>query len=256
MPGFVSHTVMAKDVYKRINNKNVNLDYMVTYSLGGDLTKYSKCRYNTHHKDRDKFIYYLADYIKNNNLTNDSELMGVLYGHICHYVMDDIIHPLVRKIDKECIKDKHNHTLIEEYYDTYLVKLRYMTQKRKYLSLNKLNGSVNKKISKMLDYGYTNVYHTKNIGMYYKFNLLLYRLLIKLYLIFDIDKISGLNKFLNKNYNIDLYNDNNIISYNDYLGYKCSDSLSELYSDSINIACEYIDKIDKYLTNVHFYDNI
>ena len=70
-----------------------------------------------------------------------------------------------------------------------------------------------------------------------------------LYLIMDIDKISGLNKFINNNKNIDLYNDNNNIFYNDYIGYKCSDSLEELYQDSICVAYEYIEIINKYLTN-------
>jgi len=102
MPGFVSHMVMAKDIYNKLNRKHVNLDYMLTYSLGGDLSKYAKCRYDSHHKDMDKFIYTMVEYIKNNNLINDEKVMGVLYGHICHYVMDDTIHPLVRKIDRAC----------------------------------------------------------------------------------------------------------------------------------------------------------
>ena len=37
MPAYVSHTIMARDVYKNLNNKKVSLDYMITYSLGGDL---------------------------------------------------------------------------------------------------------------------------------------------------------------------------------------------------------------------------
>ena len=242
--------VMARDVYKRINNKNINLDYMITYSLGGDLSKYSKCRYNTHHKDKDKFIYYMADYIKDNNLIYDKELMGVLYGHICHYVMDDIIHPLVRKVDNECIKNKKNHTLIEEYYDTYLVELSCKIDKRKYLCDNKLSGKINNKVKKLLNYAYTNVYNTNNIFLYYRFNLLLYRILRNMYLLFDIDKISGLNIFKKNNSSIDLYNDDNKIIYNDYLGYKSCDSLLELYDYSIEIACLYIEEINKYLTNV------
>ena len=124
MPGFISHTVMARDVYNEINRK-CSLEYILTYSLGGDLCKYAKCRYDSHHKDMDKFIYNMADYIKDNNLLDDKEVMGVLYGHICHYIMDSIIHPLVRKMDKECLNNKKNHTLIEEYYDTYLVKIKY-----------------------------------------------------------------------------------------------------------------------------------
>ena len=250
MPGFVSHTVMAHDVYKTIDENKANLDYLVTYSLGGDLCKYARCRYDSHHKDMDKFIYAMADYIKENNLVNDKEIMGVLYGHICHFVMDSIIHPLVRKVDKTCIKNKHNHTLIEEYYDSYLVKERYKIEKKEYLTKRILKAKVNSKISKMLDYVYMKVYNTQKVSIYYKFNLLLYRLLSKIYMIFSkrfIEKIIGLNKFLYNNKAIDLFNDNNIIIYKDYLGYDCSDSLITLYEESIDAAHEYINNVNKYL---------
>ena len=252
MPGFVSHTVMAHDAYDMIDKNKVNLDYMVTYSLGGDLCKYAKCRYDSHHKDMDKFIYVMTDYIKENNLVNDKELMGVLYGHICHYVMDSIIHPLVRKVDKTCIMNKYNHTLIEEYYDSYLVKERYKIDKKDYLKKRILKAKVNRKISKMLDYAYMKVYNTDRVSMYYKFNLLLYKLLSNIYIIFSkrfIEKIIGLNKFLDNNKDIDLFNDNNKIIYKYYLGYDCYDSLLSLYEESIDIACEYINNVNNYLNN-------
>ena len=250
MPGFVSHTVMAHDVYKTIDENKVNLDYLVTYSLGGDLCKYAGCRYDSHHKDMDKFIYVMADYIKENNLVNDKELMGVLYGHICHFVMDSIIHPLVRKVDKSCIKNKHNHTLIEEYYDSYLVRERYKIEKKEYLKKRVLKAKVKRKVSKMLDYVYMKVYNTNKVSIYYKFNLLLYKLLSNIYIIFSkgfIEKIIRLNRFLNNNKDIDLFNDNNKIIYKDYLGYDCSNSLIALYEESIDIAHEYINSVNKYL---------
>ena len=225
MPSFISHMNMAKDVYKKLD-KSVNKDYMITFSLGGDLTKYSKCRYNTHHKDKDRFIYEMADYIKDNKLTDDKELMGVLYGHICHYVMDEIINPLVRKIGN----DKHGHTMVEEEYDSYLIRI----SKKNYLRNNRLNGKVNKKVKKVLNKVYLDVYDTNNIAFYYKFNLLLYRILRRLYLLFNIDKISGLDKY--KIGKKDLYNNKHLVKYKDYIGYECNDSLDELYLDSINIA--------------------
>ena len=59
--------------------------------------------------------------MKENNLVNDKECLGFLYGHICHLVADTIIHPLVRKMDRVCRentnKKKSYHTLVEMYYD-------------------------------------------------------------------------------------------------------------------------------------------
>ncbi len=250
MPGFVSHTVMARDVYNTIDKNKVDIDYMISYSLGGDLCKYAKCRYDSHHKDMDKFIYTMADYIKENNLVNNKEIMGVLYGHICHYVMDCMIHPLVRMIDKVCIKNKHNHTLIEEYYDSYLVKERYEIEKKEYLKKRVLKAKANRKISKMLDYVYTKVYNTQKVSIYYNLNLLLYRLLSKIYIIFSkgfIEKIIGLNRFLDNNKSVDIFNEDNKIMYKDYLRNECSNSLMSLYEESIDVAREYIKNINNYL---------
>ena len=250
MPGFISHTVMAKDVYKRIKNKQVNKDYMVTYSLGGDLCKYAKCRYDSHHKDQDKFIYNMADYLKRNNLVNDSECLGVLYGHICHYIMDDIIHPLVRKVDKTCLKNKKNHSLIEEYYDSYLVEKVFNKTKKEYVKNNILKAKVDKKVSKMIDYAYLVTYDVKKVSRFYKFNKFLYQLLRNVYKLFNtktIEKISGLKNFLLNNRNIDLFNDNNKIIYKDYVKEESDDSLITLYEDSVLIASNYIEKIDEYL---------
>ena len=100
MPGYVSHTIMARDVYQKIENDKVNLDYMLTYSLGGDLTKYSKCRKVSHKVSKDEFIYNMCDYMISHNKVDNSDMLGVLYGHICHVIMDDIMHPLIRKVDK------------------------------------------------------------------------------------------------------------------------------------------------------------
>ena len=62
MPSYVSHTIMAKDVYKKINDKKVDYNYMVTFSLGGDLCKYSKCRYESHNIKQEDFLYSLCDF--------------------------------------------------------------------------------------------------------------------------------------------------------------------------------------------------
>lgn len=250
MPAYVSHTIMARDVYERISNKNVGLDYMITYSLGGDLCKYAKCRRDSHKIKKDEFIYNMCDYIKDNNMTRDSECLGVLYGHICHVIMDDILHPLIRKVDKTCIENKNNHTLIEGYIDSYLVKYKYNKSIDKYDNKVLFNGRMNEKVSKMIDYVYDKTYNCKNVSKYYKFNIFLYKKIRYLYKIFSVSmlkRISGFNKFINDNKDIDIFNNDSRIYYKDYLGYENNDSVIELYDESIEMAIIYINYVNKYL---------
>ena len=228
MPGYVSHTIMARDVYNKLKDKKINLDHMLTFSLGGDLTKFAKCRYATHHTKQEEFISKMYEYIKKNNLTADGEVLGVLYGHICHYQMDKIMHPLVYKIDKSCLKNKKNHTLIEGYIDNYLVNYKYHYMVNKYNSNEVFKGQVNKKISKMLDTIYLDVYNCKRISIYYKINIWLYKKIKYLYKIFGIKflkKIYGYNKFRNNNQEINL-----------------STNIINNYNESINEAYKYIIK--------------
>lgn len=235
MPSFISHTIMAYDVYNKLDKKNVNLEYMLTYSLGGDLSKYSKCRYDTHHRNQDQFIDNMIDYIKRNKLMDDKEIMGVLYGHISHYLMDSMLHPLIRKVDKACIKNKRNHALIEEYYDNYLVEEKYNTDIKSYLKNNILGGKVSKKIAGMIDCVYIETYGIKRVSRYYKFNLLLYRILRRIYLLFNINfikKVSGLVNFLENNKDVDLVNNN-----------ESKNSLDTLYDECVKKTISYICKI-------------
>jgi hypothetical protein len=38
----------------------------------------------------------MINYIKDNNLYNDDDVLSYLYGYINHYVLDKTIHPYVR----------------------------------------------------------------------------------------------------------------------------------------------------------------
>ena len=126
MPSFVSHIELSKDVSDKLCFDNVLTRYASTYSLGGDLCRFSKCRRLSHRKKKEEFIFNMINYIKENKLTDNKEVMGILYGHISHYIMDDTMHPLVRLIDKESSPVRmKSHTLIEGMIDSYIVKYKY-----------------------------------------------------------------------------------------------------------------------------------
>ena len=250
MPAYISHTIMAREVYKRINNKYVNEEYMITFSLGGDLTKYSKCRRDSHNKLLDEFIYNMCMYMRRKNLTNDGECLGVLYGHICHYIMDTRVHPLVRKIDKCCEKNKHNHTMIELYYDNYLSKKYCDVTLDRHDNKALFKGKMNEKVCNMLNDTYKKTYDCEKISKYYRFNLWLYKKIRLLYKIFTFNflkKISGMNSFLNRNKDIDLINEDNRVEYNNYENELNTNSLNELFNICVDDAVKYIKKVNNYL---------
>ena len=251
MPSYVSHTLMARDVYDKIFNERVSLDYLITYSLGGDLAKYSKCRRDSHNVKQDEFIYNMCDYIKINNLVNDKEIMGVLYGHITHYVMDMIMHPLIRKISKETKNvGFSNHTLIEGYIDSYLVRDKYNIRIDKYDNRKLFKGKMKKKIYNMINYTYKKTYGVKNVAWFYLFNLFLYKKINCLYKIVGINRIKKwckFNLFIDVNKKIDMFNLSKEIKYIDYLGKECNNSLLELYDKAIDECILYIDNVNNYL---------
>lgn len=227
MPAYISHLIMAKDVLEKKDFNYINKEYMITFSLGGDLSKYSKCRKQSHREKQEEFIINMCDYIKNNNLLNNKELIGTIYGHICHYVMDRKIHPLIREIDKKCIKvGIKNHTLIEAYYDNYLLK-KYK------LNINKLLKGKVSKVNKMIDYAYIETYNTKNVSFNYKINKLLYKLVKILYL------------FPIKNVLIKIIRYNRFIKLNKK--YLEKETFDKLYNESVEEAFNYIKEIELYL---------
>lgn len=239
MPAYVSHAVMARDVYDMIDNTNVSLDYMLTYSLGGDLARFSSCRRTCHKERTEEFIDNMWKYIKDNNLIKDEDYIGVLYGHICHYYMDIVCHPLIRKIDKISINvGIRSHTLIEGYLDSYLVKYKYNVDIGKFNTKYIFRGRI-RKIYKMIDYVYIETYGVKYVSFSYFLTKLMYSKIRWLFLIFGkkiLKKISGFNKYMNVNKGIDIVNEKKGIEYNNYLGNKCNDSFMELYNESIRVA--------------------
>ncbi|MBQ9854278.1 MAG: hypothetical protein IJO57_04525 [Bacilli bacterium] len=225
MPAYISHLKMAQDVSENFNN--IDNEYMITFSLGGDLAKYSKCRVLSHKVKQDEFIINMCDYIKNNNLLDNKYLLGALYGHICHYVMDEIVHPLIREIDKKSTKvNIKSHTLIEAYFDNYLLE-KYNLKEQKLLT-----GKV-RKIEKMIDYAYLKTYGIKNVSRSYKITKLLYSK-IHLIRIFKVDII--LSKLFNYRKFIKINKDN--LDINEF---------DSQYKLSINEAINYIKNINIYL---------
>ena len=251
MPSYVSHTIMAKEVYKELKSNKIDLNYILTYSLGGDLSKFAKCRAESHKLEkREEFFNNFISFIKDNKLDKDPKVLGVLYGHICHYALDDTMHPLVRKLSKKCKKNKKNHAFIELFYDNYLVNKKYGIPLNKYDNKKLFKGKLNKDIKKVINYTYYKTYNCKHLSRYYKLNIWLYKKIRIIYALFPIKllrKVLGINKFLENNIQIDLLNTNHKISFEDINGETCSNDFNELYEKAIAKAIKDINNINKKL---------
>ena len=246
MPAYMSHIIMAHDVYDKIDNKNVDFGYMLTFSLGGDLCRFSKCRRLSHKIKMEEFIDNIWNYIKDNNLSSDSRYMGFLYGHICHYYMDMVCHPLIRKIDKISIRTKvKSHTLIEGYINSYLVEYKYNRDIRNVNTRDMFKGSVIR-LSKMIDYVYNKTYGIKYLSISYYFTKIMYSNVKWLFIIFGkriLRKISSFDKYISINEDIDIVNNDKNIYYKDYLGKEINDSFIDLYNKSIELSIDRINRL-------------
>ena len=251
MPSYVSHTIMARDVYKKLKNDTVDLDYMLTYSLGGDLSKFAKCRFPSHRLSvRDEFFNYLVEFVKKNNLEEDPKVKGVIYGHLCHYAFDDLAHPLIRKLCNECVPHKNNHGFLEIEYDIYLVNKKYKLPLSKYDNKALFKGKMTKEIAQMLDYAYEKTFDCKHLSRYYRFNIFLYKKIRLLYVVLGrklMRFLYGIDRFLKKNKDKDIYNKKHKIKYKDINKKESTDDFDTVYKKSIEKAVKDIEKMSKLL---------
>ena len=235
MPSFVSHIELSKDVSDKLCFDNVLTRYVSTYSLGGDLCRFSKCRRLSHRKKKEEFIFNMINYIKENKLTDNKEVMGILYGHISHYIMDDTMHPLVRLIDKESSPVRmKSHTLIEGMIDSYIVKYKYNKEIDEYLNTGMLIVGINRDGYKMINKVYEKTYGVKNVAISYILSKFVYGkiyLLIRLIGKNNLKKITGYDKFIAKNKDV-IDRNNKIIS---------------LYEESVRLVVLEINRVVKYM---------
>jgi len=172
--------------------------------------------------------------------------MGFLYGHICHYYMDVVCHPLIRKIVKISINvGRKSHTLIEGYIDSYLVKYKYDRNIDNFNTRSLFRGNV-WKIYKMIDYVYYKTYGEKYVAFSYFITKFMYSKVMWLFKIFGkklLRRVSCFDKYIASNKELDIVNNNRKIYYNDYLGRECNKSFMELYDDSIDISIERINNL-------------
>ncbi len=189
MPMSMTHTYIAKDVYKdldkRVKNKitleNLN-DYLV-YSKGFDILFFymNFCNLKLSKKiqklgslcQESKTNEYLINLIEKVKVTKNTDQFLYLSGLITHYVADSAIHPfinyLARKDAKNKVTPKDCHFMIESYIDNYLIREREKGDYWKFKVYDKgcFKIKENKEVKDLLETSFQEVFNVSNVGDYY-----------------------------------------------------------------------------------------
>ena len=105
MPSIVTHHLFAKDCLKGYEKK-VNKDVYSIFAQSFDNLAYYHFFTGFNNKVKmagkiaqstktNEYFINLLNYIRDNDLKNDKEVIGYLFGSICHYALDSTCHPFV-----------------------------------------------------------------------------------------------------------------------------------------------------------------
>lgn len=291
MPSTVTHAFFALDVFEKLNKEiqsKIDIEYLKTFSEGPD-PLYFYYLYIPFYKDiirktyprkihdtktKEFFITFIKE-IKDKNFENNKTIVSFIYGFICHYALDSIIHPFIiyktgeyRKNDVKTYKYRSLHLDMELYLDSYMIFQRKKIPSKDFKMYNFCFNikKFDKQLINILDEVFKKVYNLDNFANIYYKSILQMK---KIYRIFRYDK-TGIKLRLYKcldivlpkkqlkkeqlsyhiNYKKKLhYLNNDKIEWNhpfdQYETYNYS--FIELYHIALNKACQIIEQVNKVL---------
>lgn len=267
MSAYLTHAIMGNTIYNnaKSDNKlfkiNIPLPILKASTLSPDLAKLSKSNFFSHNKDTDLYFFNMIEYIKENKLYNDLDVMSLLYGNISHYFLDVYTHPLIYYISENCVSlnKLSPHALTEGYISSYMSEKEkhtdYMNLKSNYIgSLNFANPNLKNLIRET----YYKTYNDLTILKSYKTTFELIKLIEKLTKenkLISKEKLIKLSKFkeyleINNLSKEDLTNEQKEYWTNPVTNEKYNESFIELYNKAQTKTYEAIYYVNKYL-----YDN-
>jgi hypothetical protein len=153
MPSTITHGYFSLDVYDKLDDKNKkilanNIEELKTFAQGADPLYFHSKRIKEFggyiHKHNTKtFFINLITYIKKNKLEKKGDVIAFLYGFICHYALDSIVHPFVfyktgvyKNSNPSTYKYNGLHSDMETFIDTYMVYTKENMKPRLFKSHN------------------------------------------------------------------------------------------------------------------------
>lgn len=291
MPATITHAFFTIDVYRKLRRKDQLLDsqtfeklkmfgqstdcllfYNIESFHKGKNIRDFQFYFHTHSSQ--EFFIHLCHEISKKNLSKNKEVLAFLYGFICHYVLDSIVHPFVvyhagfmEKGKKETYKYNGVHSCMETCIDNELVLLK--TKKSPYsFRLDQFCFDLapfSKELQGVIDSVFQDVFQIKNMSfIYYRSFVQMKRFLrryrydrygIKMvgYQIIDFFTAKSTFRFKALSYHYPrvyrdyFLNTNHQIWYNPIDPYISShDSFFDLYEKSIQEACCIISQVNDY----------
>lgn len=185
----MTHTYFSLDVYqklpKNIKTRIKNLEYLKLFAQGSDpimfynlfigkKAKYHKhIQYQLHTTKTQDFFINLINYINDNNLNNNEQVLSYLYGNICHYYLDSETHPFIiyktgrfNKKNKETYKYNSLHQEMEYIIDMYYISKKETTPPHKFKIYNHIykNNSFSKELTNCINNTIKNTYNIPNFS--------------------------------------------------------------------------------------------
>ncbi|MDE5539090.1 MAG: zinc dependent phospholipase C family protein, partial [Bacilli bacterium] len=178
MPATYTHHAFTLDVYKTLNDdvkEKLALD-IDTFNLFGksfDALLFGDLKLGVYAHNNNVNLYFknIIQYIRDNNLYDDTQVLAYLYGSICHYVLDSVAHPYIYYKsgkhdvnDKSTYKYKGKHDQIEFMIDAIIYQERNdkpiykVNVGKKVFTKIKFNSN----LKNIIDYAYLNTFGVNN----------------------------------------------------------------------------------------------
>ena len=193
MPSIVTHNEFSKDVFKKLNRNEQNLikdalnhyyifaqsfDNLFYYRffLGPLGTPIQKKGDLFHKTFINEYFINIIEYIKDNQLTNNAEVMSYLFGSFCHYALDHTCHPYViyktgnyRKGEKNNLKYRGLHNKMEVEIDVYIYETKHHKAFYKQKLANDLLPKVkfNQGLNETIKHTYQKTFNQENMDKIY-----------------------------------------------------------------------------------------
>lgn len=193
MPATIVHSYFAKDTLEilpssivsmvddsRVRMFSQSMDSLMFYNLFSPLPgkKIRKFTDYFHRNKTQQYFVNLINYIKNNDLINDTDVASFLVGSICHYVLDSTVHPFIvyktgvfDKKQKNTYKYNNIHTFMETFLDNDMVARREDINPYRFKmgSFCFNTHKFSEKLDDCLDHTFYDTFQIKNMSkIYYK----------------------------------------------------------------------------------------